>query len=132
MAGTRRTLSTDAVVTVTVALMPERTVAGGLVRVTVTAYVATLLAPLEDEATGTIWVSVPGTETPAPVTDTEAVWPTLRLEMSDSAKLALATIGPTDSSIAYPLVGALTPGRTLTAMIRPSAGAVRVAAVTAA
>ena len=37
VAGTRRTLSTEAVVTVTDALMPARTVAGGLVSVTVTA-----------------------------------------------------------------------------------------------
>jgi len=55
VAGTRRTLSTEAVVTVTVALMPARTVSGGLVRVIVTAYVATLEPPpVELAATGTI------------------------------------------------------------------------------
>jgi len=105
------------------------------VRVTVTAYVATLLPlppPAEDEeATGTIWVRVPGTGVELdPVMVTLALCPTLRLAMSYSAKAAFATIGPMDSSIAYP-VGALTFGRTLTAMIRPSAGADSVAALTA-
>ena len=97
------------------------------------AEVATLLPPPDEEdATGTIWVRVPATAVELePVIETLAVWPTLRLAMSDSAKLALATIGPIDSSMAYPL-GALTLGSTLTAMINPSAGAVRVAALTAA
>ena len=51
--------------------------------------------------------------------------------MVASAKLALATRGPTDSSIAYP-DGALTPARMFTATIIPSLGAVIVAAATAA
>ena len=100
VAGTRRELSTEAVVTVTVALMPESTVTGGLVSVTVTAYVATLLEPLVEDATGTICVRVPGTDTLAPVTETVADCPILRLEMSYSAKLAVATIGPTEISTA--------------------------------
>ena len=49
VAGTRSVFATDAVVTVTVALIPASTVAGGLVRVTVTAYVTTLLEPPEVE-----------------------------------------------------------------------------------
>jgi hypothetical protein len=67
----------------------------------------------------------------APVTETVAVWPTLRFVTSDSAKLDVATMGPTEISTAYEL-GALTPGRMLTAMIKPSAGATSVAPVTAA
>ena len=51
--------------------------------------------------------------------------------MAASAKLAVATIGATDSSIAYP-EGALTPARTLTATINPSLGATIDAASTAA
>ena len=98
-----------------------------------TAYVTTLLVlpPVEAEAAGTICVSVAGTEAPAAVTETVADWPTLREVISDSVKLAVATIGPIDSSTAY-VDGALTPGRMLTAMINPSAGATMEAPVTAA
>ena len=59
-----------------------------------------LLAPPDDDAAGTIWVMVPGTVAPAPAMETDAACPTFRLAMSDSAKLALATMGPTDSSTA--------------------------------
>ena len=72
-------------------------------RVTVTAYVTTLLCwpPLVPPvAAGTIWVSTPATEALAAFTATVAAWPTLSLVTSDSEKLATATSGPTDSSIA--------------------------------
>src|SRR5450756_762911 len=113
VAGTRSTFATDEVVTVTTALMPDSTVAGGLVSVTVTVYVTTPLELPAEEATGTICVSVPFKLCLAAVTATVAAWPVFRPAIVASAKLALATIGPTDSSIAWP-DGALTPARMFT------------------
>ena len=55
----------------------------------------------------------------------------MRFATADSAKLAFATIGATDSSIAYP-DGAFTPAMMFTATMSPSAGAEMVEAATAA
>ena len=120
-AGTVTTLSNSAVVTATLADIPARTAAGGLVRVTLTAYVTTLEPPVV-AATGEIWVTAPATVAPAAVTVTVAGWPTFSFTMSVSVKLPVTIIGPAWSWMAYP-DGAMVPATTFTAVTTPSSGA---------
>src|SRR5665811_2595781 len=130
MAGTAMTLVDCAVVTATLALIPESTVAGALGSVIWTAYVTTLEPPAAVAAVGLIWVTVPAIGVvPRAVTVTCAAWPTLSVAIALSGKLAVACMGPTSIRIALP-DGARTPAATLTAATVPSAGAVSVAAAT--
>ena len=83
------TSAASAVVTATLADIPDSTVAGGSVSVTVASYVTTLLPVDEPELTGEIPVTVPRTVVEIALTVAVAAWLSLRLEMLLSVKLAV-------------------------------------------
>ena len=90
-AGTASTPAAAAVVTVTSAVMPDRSVGGGAPRSIVTAYETTELDELEDAAVGAIAATFPVRLAFTAPTVTVAAWPSLIDATSVSTTFALTS-----------------------------------------